>query len=263
MSTCVRLVIGCAFVALCGLSGNSLSAAPVVWTGPNLTFSKSGLQSPELPAHQDRLSDNVWITRGGAASGGIFNIKVEDFYSTSGSPADTQWATSVLSENSGKTITATNHANLTFDNWAEAFGGPGPALLGNILSLPAVLHLVSDDIYLNFQFTEFNSSGLVTYERSTFVPSTPSPTGDYNNDGLVDAADYTVWRNTLGESAVPPGSGADGDESGVIDAGDYLFWKERYGDVITTGSGSLAVVPEPASLFLMIAGLAPLFIRQR
>jgi len=74
--------------------------------------------------------------------------------------------------------------------------------------------------------------------------------GDYNNDGVVDAADYTTWRNTMGQS-VNVGTGADGDLSGMIDAGDYEVWKSNFG---TSGAGggaaSLAAVPEPASIIL-------------
>jgi hypothetical protein len=250
------LVILCALVPIDCLLTRLTSAAPDIWTGPELTFSIPSFATPSLPANQDRLTDNVWITRTGPAQGGIFNIKVEDFYSTSGSPTDTLWATSVLEANDGQAIVATNYANLTFSHWAEAFGGPGPALLENILSLPAVMHLVTDDIYLDIQFTEFDSSGLTTYERSTPTSIGPVPSGDYNNDGIVDAADYTVWRNTLGQNADPEGSGADGNANGEIDGGDYLFWKERYGDVVPlgTGSGGLATVPEPSALALSIMG---------
>ena len=44
--------------------------------------------------------------------------------------------------------------------------------------------------------------------------------GDYNHNGVVDAADYTVWRDSLGK-AVAVGVGADGNGNGLIDAGDY------------------------------------------
>jgi PEP-CTERM motif len=58
------------------------------------------------------------------------------------------------------------------------------------------------------------------------------PAGDYNFSGVVDAADYVVWRDTLGEVVANPGNGADGDLSGTIDQGDYDFWKSAFG---TTG----------------------------
>lgn len=52
--------------------------------------------------------------------------------------------------------------------------------------------------------------------------------GDYNADGMVDAADYTVWRDTLNET-VPSGTAADGDENGVVDEADYLVWRTNFG----------------------------------
>jgi hypothetical protein len=53
--------------------------------------------------------------------------------------------------------------------------------------------------------------------------------GDYNGDHRVNAADYTVWRNTFGDD-VDEFEGADGDGSGEIDAGDFIVWKENYGE---------------------------------
>ena len=47
--------------------------------------------------------------------------------------------------------------------------------------------------------------------------------GDYNHDGIVDAADYIVWRNTLGQ--IGTGLAADGNNNGQIDTGDYDVWK--------------------------------------
>jgi hypothetical protein len=80
--------------------------------------------------------------------------------------------------------------------------------------------------------------------------------GDYNHNGIVDAADYVVWRATQGQSAVPSGSGADGDGSGTIDIGDYHFWRERFGNEASTASlAAGAAVPESQSAFLaLVAG---------
>ena len=52
--------------------------------------------------------------------------------------------------------------------------------------------------------------------------STPTPTGDYNGNHVVDAADYVLWRNTLNQT-VTAGSGADGNADGTINAADYDF----------------------------------------
>ena len=51
--------------------------------------------------------------------------------------------------------------------------------------------------------------------------------GDYSDNGTVDAADYTVWRDTEG-AGVPNGVGADGNANGSIDTGDYDTWKANF-----------------------------------
>lgn len=68
--------------------------------------------------------------------------------------------------------------------------------------------------------------------------------GDYNNDNRVDAADYTVWRNTLGSTSL---LAADGDASGTVDAGDYGVWRATYGAVL----GGSTAVPEPVAPVLI------------
>lgn len=56
----------------------------------------------------------------------------------------------------------------------------------------------------------------------------PSVLGDYNQDGTVGLADYTVWRDALG-SQVNVGSAADGNGNGTIDSADYDLWKTNFG----------------------------------
>jgi hypothetical protein len=64
--------------------------------------------------------------------------------------------------------------------------------------------------------------------------------GDYNFDGVVNAGDYTVWRNTLGSTndLRADGSGETfGVPDGVVDELDYAFWKANFGNVIQQGAG--------------------------
>jgi hypothetical protein len=56
--------------------------------------------------------------------------------------------------------------------------------------------------------------------------------GDYNENTVVDAADYTVWRDTFGSTS---DLRADGDGSGMIDQGDYTYWKNRFGNIVRGG----------------------------
>lgn len=66
--------------------------------------------------------------------------------------------------------------------------------------------------------------------------------GDYNKNSIVDAADYAVWRDTLGSTT---DLRADGIPNGTIDQADYDFWRARFGtsvkggEVIMTGASTL------------------------
>jgi len=95
------------------------------------------------------------------------------------------------------------------------------------------------------------------------------PPGDYNRDGQVDAADYTVWRNALGST---DDLRANGDNQGmshnIVDEADYDVWRDDFGTVYIdlSGSGSSAIsatVPEPSSFCLAALGLTAVFFRRR
>lgn len=88
----------------------------------------------------------------------------------------------------------------------------------------------------------------------------PELTADYNQDGRIDAIDYAVWRETLGDT-VTPGSGADGSGNGTVDTADFELWRDNYG-VIGAPPASFTASPVPApgsglflSLFVMGIGL--------
>ena len=73
----------------------------------------------------------------------------------------------------------------------------------------------------------------------------PILVGDYNGDGAVDAADYTVWRDSFGSTT---NLAADGDNSGVVDENDLDVWRSRYGAIALEASSF--GVPEPTGLVI-------------
>jgi len=93
------------------------------------------------------------------------------------------------------------------------------------------------------------------------------PNGDYDGNGVVDAADDILWRETLGQTAMPAGSGADGNQSRAIDPGDYDFWRARFGNVISgsaAGHSDGQNVPEPAlAATVMLAAILVYSQRRR
>jgi T5SS/PEP-CTERM-associated repeat protein len=70
------------------------------------------------------------------------------------------------------------------------------------------------------------------------VTGTGSP-DDFNGNGIVDAADYTVWRDGLGS---------------IYNQADYEVWQAHFGEMIGSGAGAgtNATVSEPATLVLLI-----------
>jgi hypothetical protein len=72
--------------------------------------------------------------------------------------------------------------------------------------------------------------------------------GDYNNNGVVDAADYVLWRNggPLQNEVDAPGT---------VNAADYTAWRARFGNTSGAGAGlSGGAVPEPTAILLVLAG---------
>jgi hypothetical protein len=72
------------------------------------------------------------------------------------------------------------------------------------------------------------------------VPMSSQLLGDFNGDHIVDAADYTVWRNGLGST---------------YSQADYDIWKMHFGESNGPGSAGSATVPEPSGLLLTIAAI--------
>ena len=88
--------------------------------------------------------------------------------------------------------------------------------------------------------------------------------GDYNDDGIVNAADFTLFRDTLGSTT---NLAADGNNNGVVDAADYDLLVAFFGNSASDFSSIVAtavVVPEPSSwLLLLTLASGTLSLRRR
>ncbi|HEX4412653.1 MAG TPA: laminin B domain-containing protein [Lacipirellulaceae bacterium] len=78
--------------------------------------------------------------------------------------------------------------------------------------------------------------------------------GDYNRNGVVDAADYVLWRDTLGQAGT--NLAADGNGNGMVDAGDFDVWRSHFSRTAASGTAlDTATVPEPQITILGIISL--------
>jgi T5SS/PEP-CTERM-associated repeat protein len=75
--------------------------------------------------------------------------------------------------------------------------------------------------------------------------------GDYNNNGAIDAADYTLWRDAL-----TAGSFLLNDPTPEsVDETDFDYWRAHFGETLGSGSGAgAAAVPEPGTLATLFVG---------
>jgi hypothetical protein len=104
--------------------------------------------------------------------------------------------------------------------------------------------------------TTFGNSELATSVSTIVRTNFVAATADYNHNGIVDAADYVIWRKQNGTS-VPNGTGADGNSDGQVNTADYDFWRANFGNPAGSGSGanlSTGAVPEPMSGALFLIG---------
>jgi hypothetical protein len=92
-----------------------------------------------------------------------------------------------------------------------------------------------------------SSDGRLIVGAAGLVPELP---GDYNQDNVVDAADYVVWRKNNGTNNTLPNDLI----GGTIGQAHFDQWRANFGTTAGSGSLSDASVPEPASVWLLILG---------
>jgi hypothetical protein len=148
------------------------------------------------------------------------------------------------------------------NTWIEAGGSSATALVeasisgshtlapNQTLSLGNLYNESLNAQDIDLEIRRASGPSFRTFDQNVTYVGTGPPMGvmgDYNNNGVVDAADYVLWRNggPLQHEGASPG---------VVDAADYTFWRSRFG--ATSGSGAGvgvgAAVPEPGTLGLCI-----------
>jgi hypothetical protein len=174
------LALAVLFAFLC-IAATRVSAQGTVWNGPMITFTEPAGDNGTLPSDQDRITSDVWLTRN--TTMGLFNVALENSYSHYLSPTNTEWAYGALA----------NYTNLTYASW-EAWNGMNPP---SMLNQRAVLHLISDNIYIGIEFMSWGERGVggFSYERTT----TSVPEASMESLLLAGSAVFGIrrWRGRM------------------------------------------------------------------
>ena len=115
----------------------------------------------------------------------------------------------------------------------------------------------SNTLYVRFLGNTGSGSEVFAFRNITVDDGATAVTlaGDYNDDGTVDAADYTVWRDALETGATLANETVG---LGTVSIDDYLVWEANFGSSV----GPASSIPEPASALLAAIALAGLAARR-
>lgn len=124
-------------------------------------------------------------------------------------------------------------------------------------------------IFDTFDLPQLNSGLVWSIGRSTTAYTLAVVAADYNQNGVVDAADYVIWSNNRGMASGATVAQGDGNGDGAVNDADYLIWRANLGNVRGTSAGAGAgnlganAVPEPTALLIGSIGVAWLFVLRR
>jgi hypothetical protein len=97
-----------------------------------------------------------------------------------------------------------------------AFGGPLPFYSFNVSQ--SISYAVGTPITLR-----------MIYNAPVGTPTLGKFAGDYNDNGSVDAADYTVWRDHLSQTSPTYTLPNEAATTGIVNQADYDSWKANFG----------------------------------
>jgi peptidyl-prolyl cis-trans isomerase A (cyclophilin A) len=207
------------------------------------------------------LNNSIWN-----ASGISTDAPIGDEFHISNTRGTLAFAKNSLGATSQWFFNVGNNSALDSQNFT-VFGrvlGSGMNVVDTIDNLPAINAAVAqnaagedfDEIPVRNAAQVYSQNDITANEAVMVSVSVLNyRAGDYDFNGVVNSADYTVWRNSFGSTT---NAAADGNGNGIVDAADYVIWRNTLGQSggPGTGAGELSSfgVPEPASFFTLLFG---------
>lgn len=147
------LVIGCSKdeveKGVCGDDQQEIAS------GPRIEFIKGDGNNPNFEENQDRITDQVWLTRDNNG-GGLYNAFLENAEDKDGSPEGTLWALGTTEE----------VCDLAFAPFRTALGKPK-----DLIDKEVVLFLPEEGLFFDLTITSWSRSNVTgggfAYSRST------------------------------------------------------------------------------------------------
>jgi len=175
------------------VSFTTLSPA-VIWNSANIDFAKGSGVDWTLEENQDRITNNVWITR--KDQGPVFNIFTYSGHSSSNN--DIEWAYG----------TTANYSTLTYYTDIKDLTDSS---MPSIVDKDVVLHLLVDNIYLDMVFSSWGSD-----DGGTFSYTRASEAGASGQAGTGDASGTPADADPLEVPVEPMDSHDYGDGGGAV-----------------------------------------------
>jgi len=196
------------------------------------------IKSIDISSESGQLRGST--TTGLSGASGMETVDGPDNGSAPGSSPGEQWE--MLTATDNRIFEAFLFGDSTFDS-------------SRSVDLGAIFKAATPPANRDVEFSYTTATGDIVVGAVQYFAA-PGVTGDYNSDGRVDAADFTVWRDKLGTNTTLPNDAT----PGTVTQADFNVWKTNFGQTIGGGAAAVAAVPEPVSLALVVAVLALLAI---